>query len=406
MKSNLRRLELVERKPLVVAKEMLTISEALAIRSVAKDRIAIEAPDGFSRDTWQLTADGWVGQIPVTEDLLLVLNPKVSVENLFRMIEVAYQIPVDFPEGPSATSGQLSDLFDRLARVLARKILLRLRRGLHREYIRCDEVLPFVRGSLDVLDFVRRGPSPVIQCRFEEQTSDIADNRILHWTVRCILRSLELKEETRDLLAQTVRSLRGAITLEPYQGSHCRGRSYTRLNSDYESMHGLCRFFLDAVGPKHASGEAAMIPFMVNMDRLFESFVAKWLGERLAGRFDVQEQASLEVGGDGELSVRADLVLRDSRSGKAVAVLDTKYKGSSTPKPEDIAQVNLYADLLGVSQAFLVYPSPPLASFGADIGETRVSSLAFDLSGEFHVAGEAFARDLMVILGVRQVDVA
>ncbi len=390
----------------MVAKEALTIPEALAIRSIAKDRISIEAPDGFSRDAWQLTADGWVGQIPVTEDLLLVLNPKVSVENLFRMIEVAYQIPVDFPEGPSATNGELSDLFDRLARVLARKALLRLRRGLHREYIRYEEPLPFVRGSLDVLNFVRRGPSPVIRCRFEEQTPDIVDNRILHWTVRCILRSLELSEETRNLLAQVSRSLRGAVTLEPYRGAQCRGRSYTRLNADYEAMHGLCRFFLDAVGPKHATGGAAMIPFMVNMDRLFESFVAKWLGEKLAGKFDVEEQASLEVGGGGELSVRADLVLRDCGSDKAIAVLDTKYKGSSVPKPEDIAQVNLYADLLGVSQAFLVYPSPPLATFGADIGETRVSSLAFNLAGDFHAAGDAFARDLMIILNSRQSDVA
>lgn len=406
MKSTWRRLELVERKPLELAQDDLDIRKALAIRAAAKDRVSIEVPDGVNRHTWRLTSDGWVGQIPVTEDLLLVLNPKVSVENLFRMIEVAYQIPVDFPEGPSATNGELSDLFDRLARLLARKILLRLRRGLHREYIRYEEALPFVRGSLDVLDFVRRGPSPLVHCRFEEQTPDIADNRILHWTVRCILRSLALSEETRDLLAQASRSLRGAITLEPYQGTHCRGRFYTRLNADYEAMHGLCRFFLDAVGPKHASGGAAMIPFMVNMDKLFEAFVAKWSSERFAGRFDVEEQAVLKVGENSELSVKADLLFKDSQSGKAVAVLDTKYKGSGAPAPEDIAQVNLYADVFGVSQAFLVYPSSSLSPFGVDIRDTRVSSLSFDLSGEFHAAGEAFARDLMVMLDARRSDVA
>ena len=54
----------------------------------------------------------------------------------------------------------------------------------------------------------------------------------------------------------------------PVGADRCVGRTYNRLNADYEPMHALCRFFLENSGPAHARGDRSMLPFLVNMPRL------------------------------------------------------------------------------------------------------------------------------------------
>ncbi len=53
----------------------------------------------------------------------------------------------------------------------------------------------------------------------------------------------------------------------PVGPDSCDGRTYNRLNADYEPMHALCRFFLNNSGPTHERGDRPMLPFLVNMSR-------------------------------------------------------------------------------------------------------------------------------------------
>ncbi|MCX7038200.1 MAG: hypothetical protein NT005_03560 [Spirochaetes bacterium] len=43
----------------------------------------------------------------------------------------------------------------------------------------------------------------------------------------------------------------------------------------------MCRFFLESSGPTHEPGGNLMLPFLVDMARLFELFVAEWLQQHI-----------------------------------------------------------------------------------------------------------------------------
>jgi 5-methylcytosine-specific restriction enzyme subunit McrC len=61
-------------------------------------------------------------------------------------------------------------------------------------------------------------------------------------------------------------------------------------------MHALCRFFLECRGPGHETGDRKMIPFLVNMNNLYELFVARWLEKNLTEeRYSVQCQEEVLI---------------------------------------------------------------------------------------------------------------
>jgi len=403
----MRRLELVEREVLEVDPRLMSLEDLQAIDRRARGRISIDPPNALTGAGWRMVSEGWIGQIPVTEELVLVVRPKVPIGNLFRMIEVAYRLPgLEFPEGPSVSASEIADLFDCLAGLLARRTLLRVRRGLHREYLRYEEALPYLRGRLMPLDLVRRGRGVEVPCQFEDQTCDIGDNQILHWTLRRIARSGLGREATRAQVRQGIRAMAGSVRLEPFRGVDCLRRVYQRLNADYHPLHGLCRFFLESLGPTHETGDAAMVPFLVDMDRLFELFLAEWLETKLPTRYSLAAQERFDVDAGRQHVAQVDLLIRESRSGSPLAVLDTKYKSSKLPSLADLYQINAYADLVGASFGFLTYPSNQVSRYQTTMGTTRISTLGFDLSGDLEAAGAVFLAQLVEALELAAESVA
>ena len=60
--------------------------------------ITVEFPSPKTEGQWQLTSKGYVGYIPLTQDIGINLQPKVSLDNLFRMLEYAYKLKFKFLE--------------------------------------------------------------------------------------------------------------------------------------------------------------------------------------------------------------------------------------------------------------------------------------------------------------------
>src|SRR5688500_436012 len=65
-------------------------TEVLALNESGK--FEVDPPSIFNGYTYGLRSRGWVGQIPIGDDLLVRISPKVPVGNLFRMLEVAYNL--------------------------------------------------------------------------------------------------------------------------------------------------------------------------------------------------------------------------------------------------------------------------------------------------------------------------
>lgn len=393
-----RRIEVREYEPCTLGGNELALEDGRVLWErwqQTERRVLVEFPSPATDGKWVITAQGWVGQIPIRPGLTLAVQPKVPVENLFGMLEVAYRLKsFRFLSGATGLE-TLEDFFEHLANLLAGRVLLRARRGFYREYVGRQGELSFVRGRMNMQRIARHPARVELPCNYRESTGDIEENQILAWTLERIARSGACTERSRPRVRRAYQAASGIALPAPVSAAACLDRIYNRLNEDYRTLHALCRFFLETTGPCTDSGGHQMLPFLVDMARLFELYVADWLSAELPDRLLLDPQHRHTLSTQGNVYWMMDLVLRDAATRAPLAVLDTKYKNSSHPRPADVAQVVAYAEALGCAHAYLVYPTADISAFCATVGSVRVRTIGFSLSGNLELGGKRLLHELL-----------
>lgn len=364
------------------------LSHAQAQRLQREFAAQVEVRWLFDMQQWTLTAQGWVGSIAL-DGLELRLKPKMPLRNLFRLLEIADNLPIhNLPD--IAHSDTIDDFYERLATRLAHLILRRTKQGLYQAYEAKMAQLPYVRGRLEIAK-IRAGQLN-LPVQFAEISADNPHNQLLLAALHHILRTNLLSHEKRAAVRQAYRQLRNAITLREFTP---RERlTYTRLNADYEQMHALCRFFLTHTMPLHEAGSAETLPFLVNMAALFECFVAQWLTRNLPDAYQlrIQERSGLA---DGKIQIAIDLVIVERATGLVKMVLDTKWKSAEKPANNDIYQITFYANTRHSPQAILIYPTTLTHPLDETIRDVRLRTLVFDVAENIEKAGRLFLDSLL-----------
>ena len=393
--TRLKTIRLTEYQPTFLAEEEIPLSVAKMLLRDYGAQVAVEPPSFKTDGKWQLTPQGWVGHIPLTPEFHFALQPKVELSNLFRMLEYTYDLESFRFLAGLFDCQSLEELYELLAHELARRVLERGRKGFYRAYVPETARLPYVRGRLDVQQVMQSPERVNLQCHYQEHTADIEENQILAWTLLVIARSgIGREERALPTVRRAYRALQGLVAVQPYPPVACMNRLYTRLNDDYRPLHALCRFFLEQSGPGHRLGDHTMLPFLVDMARLYERFVAKWLKTHLPPELQLEAQERVNIGETGSLYFEIDLVLSETGSEATRYVLDTKYKVSDKAATDDIHQMISYAHTKGCSEAILLYPTPLRQPFDETIRGIRVRSLTFSLDGDLEQAGNEFIQRL------------
>ncbi|MBW4427385.1 MAG: McrC family protein [Nostoc desertorum CM1-VF14] len=361
-----------------------------------KTQVDIEFPNYKTKEHWKLKAKGWVGYIPVTPELHLKINPKVPIQNLFGMLEYAYNLKgFRFLEGLMDCES-LENFYNNLAHILADKVLERCRKGLYRTYLPKTQQLSYVRGRLDVRQLIQKPWNVKLKCDYEEHTADIKENQILAWTLYIIGCSSLCSERVSPTVRKAYHALQGLVTLQPCSAEDCIARQYNRLNPDYQLLHNLCRFFLENSSPSHEKGNYKTLPFLVDMAHLYELFVAEWLKKNTPQGYFFKQQHPIEISQNRHFNI--DILLCDAASGKTIAVLDTKYKAPELAGYTDIHQMISYANTTKCKQAFLIYPKDLTQPLDVKSDEIRVRSLTFSLDDNIDRAGETFLKNLFLLI--------
>lgn len=386
--------ELVEYRSTKLPHSALSVESAVRLKHKFCDQVSIEPPSVFNDHSWQITPQGWVGQIPVSPQLELRLLPKAPLSSLFGMLNYAYNLPsLTFQQGLTDAE-TLREFYSQLAGLLANRVLDRSWKGFYHTYRTEDDQLPFVRGRVDIMQAASKPWSLRLQCQYQDHTADIDDNRILTWTLWRILRSGYCNEGALAVVRKAYRAIQPVTELAPYTAHDCSSRTYQRLNQDYHPLHAISRFFLENSGPTHTVGQSEMVPFLVNMERLFELFVAKWLAKNLPPPWTLKAKDNIYLDDGGVYRFIPDLVIYDRRSGQACYILDTKYKVPDQPSQSDISQVITYAHMKQSQEAVLVYPTQLIRLVDARSHGIHVRSVCFDLSGNLENAGRQFLVEL------------
>ena len=376
-------------------KATLPESVGAAIWKRYGSKIDVQFPSPKTANQWQFTSQGWAGHIPINDEFHLFIKPKVELDNLFQMLEYAYKLEF-LATGDMVGSASLQEFYNRLAKIIALRVLDRSRKGFYREYVSRTNRLPYLRGKVALESMLRTPWESSLDCQYQENTADIEENHIIAWTLFCIARSGLCHDEVSKLVRRSFRAMQGIARLKACPSNLCEGRQYNRLNGDYQPIHALCRFFLEHSGPSHEQGYHDMLPFLIDMSRLFELFVAEWLRQHLPPNIILKDQATLSLGGEHKVDFRIDLLLIDREMGKPLCLLDTKYKTPTSPSSDDIQQVIAYAKALGCPEAVLVYPKDLAKPFDDMVGsDIHVWTTAFALTENLEANGVKFMEGLL-----------
>ncbi|AFZ24397.1 McrBC 5-methylcytosine restriction system component [Cylindrospermum stagnale PCC 7417] len=358
-----------------------------------KIQVDVEFPNYKTRNKWQLKAKGWVGYIPLNSGFALKINPKVPIQNLLGMLEYAYNLKsFSFLEG-LINCESIEDFYNRLAYILAQKIIERCRKGLYRAYVPKIEQLAYARGRINLQQIIQKPWNVKLKCEYEEHTADIIENQILFWTLFNIGHSRFCSEKVSLIVRQAYHAMQGMVTLQLCNSADCIHRQYNRLNEDYRILHYLCRFFLENIGPSNERGNHKILPFLVEMARLYEMFVTEWLKENTPQGYFFKQQHLMQIGQNRQFSI--DLLLCDAATGKTLAVLDTKYKTPEKAASSDIHQMISYANTTQCKQAFLIYPKDLTQPLNIKSDNIQVRSLTFSLENNLNHAGQTFLKNLL-----------
>ena len=350
--SGFRIIRLIERRARVCRLRRIDVDYLLAHH---RPHVDVEFMAG--RHLYRVTPRGFAGVI-LTPNYRLILQSKIDLPDLLFLLDPDDEISIR-PGFAGDLSAHLLDLF---AAQLARLMAERSAAGLKRGYAEQAEAAAFLKGQLDLPAQMRAAGAARrehLHCRFDELTTDILPNRLVKTTAARVVNSPLLAEHLRRELQHALAGF-AEVALGPTAPESFNHALSDPFTADYRPLLELCQLLCHAVAPNGLAGQRTAPFFLLDLERLFERYVARNLPQFFAGspyRVEVQPRVLLHepIPLRPELRLRPDIVLR--QDDRAIAVVDSKWKRlRNGPEPADLHQILAYAAALNCPHVVLAYP--------------------------------------------------
>ena len=272
---------------------------------------------------------------------------------------------------------QRSSWFELLTRLLAMELQRQIKPGLQRAYVSFEDTLPVMRGRWQLDRQLTRRPH--VRHRFDvaydEFSPDTPLNRVFRYVVERLL-FLSREPGNRRLLRNISKWLIDVERLGEITQADLEAVHFTRLNQRFEPAFNTARLFLENKAIQLAAGKDQTFAFVFDMNRLFEEFVYRFIvryRQRILKDSWRQARPRYQAKGrpihlaekvpSGKTVFRLEPdILFTSPSGRAVLVLDTKYKRLAHNQQRlgiaegDMYQMLAYAVALDCPRTLLLYP--------------------------------------------------
>ncbi len=307
--------------------------------------------DGF----YTLRTGSVVGALEL-EGLSLLIRPKIGIQQLISL--ACYTLGIESVLD-QRTFRYLEEtaLPDALAWALASAAERAFTRGLLHGYRITEESLYTVRGRIRYEDQIRlRHQMPLpMEVRYDDFTDDIIPNQLIRAAAYRLGRMHISSSVVRARLGG-VAGMLDNVSLVDFPPRNVPEVRFDRLNEHYRDVVGLSRLILLHSLFEAHRGQVRANGFLMDMDSLFQQFVAKILGKAVNASertFCEKQIASLDTGGG--ICLRPDLTWWDSKICRFVG--DVKYKnltGRTIPN-DDLYQLLAYVNALDLPGGLLVY---------------------------------------------------
>lgn len=327
----------------------------------------------FRRSKIAISAGPYVGLIPLTDDIVVDVRPKMPISNVAHVVDRAKGQLIGLAETERLYLSEASlgsGVLDFLAGNLVKAVEDIAAQGLHKEYVRRTECTSSPRGRILASDTFRRLWPQGIRHRAWvsqfEQTVDTLPNKIIKSALVYYLRCANRMELSRNM----VRRVDACLHYLPAAVSEISGFDLAQIVAEiehadpgagrvyYAKALRIATFILSGNGISldRAGSDLALESFIVNFETIFEEYLRRTLGVELAGECLVRNGNT-----DGRKPLFDDtkdhfaqpdvFLLSADRSKRVIA--EVKYKDK--PNRDDINQAVTYALSYRCARSVLVH---------------------------------------------------
>ena len=343
-----------------------------ATRSIAEELTASDRLTVLDlRHGLQITTGSYVGRLRLGE-LRLTITPKIQGLPLLDLLRYAYGLRNLRLLDVLAQGVESASFQDLLIHQLCAEVDELLARGLHRRYVRQDQVLASPRGRIRFAAIARQPvlTKAALPCTDHPRVVDNTMNRTVLASLRMGMgqtNQLALRVQL-EALATRMAGAVSAARLTPELVRQA-SREVNRLSAAYRPVIAIASLLLEGHGTA-LQRTAAQVPvpgFLFDMNRFFQMLILRFLRDGLADHVVCDEQRIFGMlrydpnrnpRGRRAPTPRPDFVVMQGQ--RSVAVLDAKYRDLwDEPLPRDMLyQLVIYA---GSSQAgglaVILYPT-------------------------------------------------
>ena len=214
----------------------------------------------------------------------------IPIQNLYYLLLYAWDA-LEEGQMVEASAQSETQILDLLGGVLSSGIDHILRRGLDRGYLPHSELIPGIRGKIDISATVKANALPCgrVVCEFDELSYRVLQNQLLRSTVQRLLKSNQLAPMLRDKLAGTDRRLHEVGNV-PLSSRVFRSVQLHSNNRFYRFLLEVCRLIHDNLLVDERTGTVKFRDFVRDERRMWMLF------ERFAWNFYRREQTTFSVG--------------------------------------------------------------------------------------------------------------
>lgn len=167
---------------------------------------------------------------------------------------------------------------EMLTRLFAVELLTQLQQGFHQDYVRREDLLPYVRGRWNIARQFARQPNLTqgLDVSYDDYLPDTLLNQVFRLAVERLQR-ITRDTQNRQMLADLegwLQPVRLPVQLSTVDLDHI---SFNRLNERFLPAFELARLLLEGLTVKLLAGGQRAFAFVFDMDRLFEQFIASFL---------------------------------------------------------------------------------------------------------------------------------
>lgn len=292
----------------------------------------------------------YVGAIQLSNKRINIL-PRFDHDftKLIKMILFTKDIKYKDFKQDLQTKKTKNDLYEIIIGLLLGEVIKIIDNNIFKEYLNFNENLKVMRGRIDFRNHLIKNffIGDRIYCNYEELNSNVIENQI-------ILKALKIAAHiTTDVSKKKTTKRYISIFSElckEFRGNKVPKINYNRLNKQYIEAHYYSKLLIECIGSEniYKTGDYnSKYSILVNINELFEKFVAKLFYKYSSRSYDVLEQSvvSNALLTDKNKSYRKiipDIVLRNELN--EYTIIDTKNKayGNNNVHNEDIYQLSFY----------------------------------------------------------------